>query len=73
MKKLSVFFLLSFVQMFFSQELALVKENSKIGFINKSGDYVIQPKFEAAKSFSDGLAAVKVGQFWDLSKKMEIW
>ena len=30
------------------------------GFIDKSGCFVIEPKFETAKSFSDSLAVVKL-------------
>lgn len=54
-------------------------DGKKWGFINTSGDFVIQPKFDALKGFSEGLAAVdivdgtseKVG-FIDLNGKMVI-
>ena len=35
-----------------------------MGFINKSGDYVIEPQFEQAHSFREGMAPVKVGKYW---------
>jgi hypothetical protein len=42
------------------------EENSdkKYGFINKNGDVVIEHRFEYARSFSDGLAAVKTKEKW---------
>ncbi|MCO5268664.1 MAG: WG repeat-containing protein [Brumimicrobium sp.] len=49
------FTLLSMVS--YSQELALVKEKDLFGYINKSGEEVIKPKFAKAESFSDGYAA----------------
>ena len=33
----------------------------KYGFIDKQGKFVIDPKFDFADSFSDGLAAVRIG------------
>ena len=32
--------------------------------MNKKGEVVIEPKFESAKSFSNGLAAVSDGEYW---------
>lgn len=34
------------------------------GFIDSSGSFVVAPRFEQARSFSDGLAAVRVGGRW---------
>ncbi|MDM1533860.1 WG repeat-containing protein [Myroides marinus] len=42
----------------YAQELALFKQNGKIGFINKKGEVVIKPVFNKGTSFSEGLAAV---------------
>jgi hypothetical protein len=42
----------------FSEGLAEVNINDKIGFINQSGEFVIKPQFDSARSFSEGLAAV---------------
>ena len=36
----------------------------KVGFIDKTGHYVINPQFGLAHSFSDGLAAVRIGSKW---------
>jgi hypothetical protein len=48
----------------FSEGRARVSENKKWGFIDISGNYVIEPKFEAARDFSDGLAAVQINSKW---------
>ncbi len=44
----------------FSEGLATIKIDGKYGFIDKTGKIVIEPQFEEAKPFSEGLAAVKV-------------
>lgn len=49
----------------FSNGLARVWSNWKAGFINKKGEFVIQPQYGNAQDFSDGMAAVKVGSFPD--------
>ena len=36
----------------------------KWGFIDKTERYVINPQFVMASSFSDGLAAVRIGDKW---------
>ena len=36
----------------------------KSGFIDKTGRMVIDPKFDDARSFSNGLAAVKIDNKW---------
>lgn len=38
-----------------------IREGRKVGFINRSGQVVIAPKFETAEDFSEGLARVYVG------------
>jgi hypothetical protein len=42
----------------FSEGLARVRKNGKVGFINKNGVVVIQLKFATAQDFSEGLAVV---------------
>lgn len=42
----------------FSEGLAEVRINGKSGFIDKTGQIVIQPKYYSAKPFSEGLAEV---------------
>jgi tetratricopeptide (TPR) repeat protein len=43
---------------------AAVKKNGLWGFINTSGELVIDYQFEDALSFGQHLAAVKIGEFW---------
>src|SRR5689334_1522004 len=47
-----------------SAELYPVKMNGKYGFMDKSGNVVIQPQFEQASLFSEGFAPVRTGQRW---------
>jgi hypothetical protein len=35
-----------------------------VGFINPEGAFVIQPRFESAQDFREGLAAVRIGGLW---------
>jgi hypothetical protein len=42
----------------FSEDLAAVKSGKYWGFINRAGDYVIEPRFSSAAQFSEGLASV---------------
>ncbi len=47
----------------FKNGVAVVKEkNRKAGFINKEFQYIINPQFDDASDFSEGLAAVKIGE-----------
>ncbi|CAZ96238.1 WG repeat-containing protein [Zobellia galactanivorans] len=58
-----------------AQEYALVRENGKFGFIDKTGAYVIEPQFDKADSFSDGRAAALQDDKWgyiDISGKFVI-
>jgi len=46
----------------FSEGLAMVDDKAnKWGYINTSGEFVITPRFDGASSFSEGLAAIRVG------------
>lgn len=38
-----------------------VRQNGKFGYIDRAGEIVIEPRFDYADRFSDGLALVKVG------------
>lgn len=51
-------------QTFFPQELIPKKQNGKWGYINNSKEWIIKPKFEEAKIFSEGVAAVKSKGKW---------
>ncbi|MBQ9638423.1 MAG: WG repeat-containing protein, partial [Bacteroidales bacterium] len=43
------------------------------GYINKNGEYIINPQFDVARNFSEGLACVRVGsQYGYINKKGEI-
>jgi len=57
----------------FQEGLAAVPEDchdkEKWGYIDISGQFVIAPQFRAANSFSEGLAAVQVGDNWGFINK----
>ena len=44
-------------------QLFVVQLGGKVGYIDKTGRVVIQPKFDSVKPFSEGMAAVQVGSF----------
>lgn len=44
----------------FSEGLAVVEKNGKMGYIDKTGKIVIEPKYDAAYPFIDGRAAVQI-------------
>ena len=46
MKKYLLLFLFS--QIFYAQENALVKQNDKFGYINKTGNFSIEPQYKVA-------------------------
>lgn len=39
-------------------------DGHKVGFVDEHGQFKIPPSFDEALSFSDGLAAVKIGERW---------
>jgi len=45
-------------------ERVIMGMGSKVGFIDKTGRFVIEPKFDDANPFYEGLAAVRVGDKW---------
>ena len=49
--------------------LIAVRENGKWGYINLKGEYVIDPQYADARSFSNGLAAVSDGKKWGFVNK----
>ena len=57
---------------FVGTEPAAVKIDDKWGFVNASGDIVIEPKYEDAKSFNISLAPVCVDGVWDYIDSSEI-
>ncbi len=47
---------------FFREGLAAVEINDKWGYIDKTGKIVIEPKYDEAVAFSEGLALVQLGK-----------
>ncbi len=47
-----------------ADDLFRVVQNSKWGYIEKSGKIVIKPRFDDSRPFSEGLAAVRVDDRW---------
>lgn len=45
----------------FNEGLVRIRKNGKIGFANDKGEILISPKFDAAKPFSKGYAAICIG------------
>ena len=43
----------------FSEGLAVIKQNGKFGYIDKTGKIAIHPQFDNANNFSEGLAVIK--------------
>ncbi len=43
-------------------DLFPVQQNQKCGYIDNAGKKVIEPQFESADKFSEGLAVVEIGQ-----------
>lgn len=48
----------------FSEGLAAVCKDGKWGYINVSGEYVIEPQYDAARDYSCGVAIVDCGGEW---------
>lgn len=65
--------LFSFVSVISAQELALVREKGDIGFIDKSGAFVVEPQFKSARSFSEGYAGVEKKNSWGFVNTSGEW
>ncbi len=52
----------------FVDGLAVVRYNDKLGFIDKTGKEVIACKYDGASGFSEGLVAVRVGDYYITGK-----
>lgn len=58
----------------YSEGLAAVQHSGgKWGFVNERKDWVIQPRFEEAKPFQGGLAAVRQNGKWGFIDKRGNW
>ena len=44
--------------------LTYARKGKKVGFVNSKGEWVIEPKYDKVKSFSNGLAPVAIGKKW---------
>jgi hypothetical protein len=49
--------------------LFVIKQKGKFGYIYKTGKIAIEPQFDNARSFSEGLAAVQKGKKWGFIDK----
>lgn len=47
---------------FFYEGLAVFREGDKFGYVDRTGNAAIQPQFDEAESFSNGLAVVSFGE-----------
>ena len=62
------------IRPYFSNGLAAAKKSGKWGFIDTSGKWIIEPKFDNAWNFSDGgLAAAEVNKKWGIIDKSGHW
>ena len=58
----------------FSEGLAPVQaQTGRWGFINERQEWVIQPRFEDAREFQGGKAAVRQGSKWGFINKQGAW
>ena len=72
-KYLLLILLISFLSGF-SQELALARQDGKFGYINKDGEWQIQPNFKVAKNFSGELAeAMNDKKKWGFINRKGEW
>lgn len=44
--------------------LTYARKDKKIGFVNNKGEWVIEPQFDKARGFAEGLAPVAEGKTW---------
>ncbi|MCH7403844.1 WG repeat-containing protein [Belliella kenyensis] len=47
-----------------SENLYPALKDGKFGFVNKSGNWVVENKFQEVKNFSNGIAAAKINGYW---------
>ncbi len=53
--------------------MVVVKIDGKYGYADKSGALVIEPQFDGAEGFSEGLAAVKLDEKYGYIDKAGEW
>ncbi len=54
----------------FKEGLVVFKSSNKYGYMDTSGKVVVKPQYDYAEDFSEGLAAVKAGDFSDGTAKV---
>lgn len=59
-----------FVWSYFSEELLLVKNDKKYGYVNKKGQLIIPLKYDQALNFQDGYGVVKLDGKWGFVNKL---
>ncbi len=57
----------------FHNGFALARKGESTGFIDKSGNFVIEAKFESARDFENGYAAAKSGGKWGIINTKGEW
>lgn len=58
----------------YSEGLAPVKANNdRWGYINENHQWVIPPRFDEAREFKDGKAAVRMNRRWGFINKQGEW
>lgn len=54
----------SFIPSIYAQELFAKESNKKWGFVDKKGLWIIQPKYQNARDFKEGVGAIQKGSKW---------
>lgn len=57
----------------FYEGLAINREHGKVGFIDNTGTWVIEPKYEVAHRFKNGFARVRINDKWGIIDKNGDW
>lgn len=57
----------------FVEGLCWGKQGVKVGFFDKSGNWVIAPQFDAVRDFKNGYAAARQGELWGIIDKKGQW
>ncbi|OPZ92615.1 MAG: KWG Leptospira [Firmicutes bacterium ADurb.Bin419] len=54
---------------YFSEGLSCRYDNGKYGYIDESGNFIIDAKFDDGEEFKEGLAPVKLKEKWGFINK----
>ncbi|MBL4625448.1 MAG: WG repeat-containing protein [Flavobacteriales bacterium] len=55
------------------QIAAIAKEGTKVGFIDKTGNWLIEPKFDIVQTFKGDYALAKTSNLWGMINKKGEW